>query len=154
MFDFLYWSVLVSSLIYKLFIYVFISFCCDLLGLLLLSRYIFTYRVTAVFNVETDIIIIIAASLIGRTTILVMVYVEIFITNLIIFYLQFGHLAFDLTESYCQYKCTDCDTDNYHPSLPLYLPADTISKTRIKVRVIWAGLINSEQELSPNSPNI
>jgi len=72
-----------------------------LLGLLLLSRYIFTYRVTAVFNVETDIITIIAASLIGRTTILVMVYVEIFITNLIIFYLQFGHLAFDLTESYC-----------------------------------------------------
>jgi hypothetical protein len=42
----------------------------------------------------------------------------------------------------------------YHPSLPLYLPADSISKTRIKVRVSWAGLINSEQELSPNSPNI
>jgi hypothetical protein len=42
----------------------------------------------------------------------------------------------------------------YHPSLPLYLPADVISKTRIKVRVSWAGLINSEQELSPNSPTI
>ena len=24
---------------------------------------------------------------------------------------------------------------SYHPSLPLYLPADSISKTRIKVRV-------------------
>jgi hypothetical protein len=47
-------------------------------------------------------------------------------------------------------------TDNiyYHPSLPLYLPADSISKTCIKVHVSWAGLINSEQELSPNSPNI
>ena len=42
----------------------------------------------------------------------------------------------------------------YHTSLPLYLPADTISKIHIKVRVSWAGLINSEQELSPNSPNI
>ena len=42
----------------------------------------------------------------------------------------------------------------YHPSLPLYLPADSISKTCIKVRVSWAGLVNSEQELSPNSPNI
>jgi hypothetical protein len=28
----------------------------------------------------------------------------------------------------------------HHPSLPLYLPADSISKTRIKVRVSWAGL--------------
>ena len=42
----------------------------------------------------------------------------------------------------------------YHPSLLLYLPADSISKTRIKVHVSWAGLINSEQELSPNYPNI
>ena len=42
----------------------------------------------------------------------------------------------------------------YHPSLPLYLPADSISKTRIKVRVSWTGLINSEQELSLNYPNI
>jgi hypothetical protein len=42
----------------------------------------------------------------------------------------------------------------YQPSLPLYLPSDSISKTRIKVRVSWAGLINSDQELSPNSPNI
>ena len=44
--------------------------------------------------------------------------------------------------------------NNYHPSLPLYLPTDSISKNRIKVRVSWAGLINSQQELSPNSPNI
>ena len=45
-------------------------------------------------------------------------------------------------------------TYTYHPSLLLYLPADSISKTSIKVRVSWVGLINSEQELSPNSPNI
>jgi len=46
------------------------------------------------------------------------------------------------------------DTTAYHPSLLLYLPADSISKTCIKVHVSWAGLINSEQELSPNYPNI
>jgi hypothetical protein len=39
------------------------------------------------------------------------------------------------------------DKQVYHPSLLLYLPTDSISKTRIKVRVSWAGLINSEQEL-------
>ena len=43
---------------------------------------------------------------------------------------------------------------SYHPSLRLYLPTGSISKTRIKVRMSWAGLINSQQELSPNSPNI
>ena len=42
----------------------------------------------------------------------------------------------------------------YHPSIPLYLPAISISKTRIKVRVSWVGLVNRQQELSPNSPNI
>jgi len=42
----------------------------------------------------------------------------------------------------------------YYPSLPLYLPADTINKTRIKVRVSYAGLINNQQELSPNSSKI
>jgi hypothetical protein len=42
----------------------------------------------------------------------------------------------------------------YHLSLRLYLPVGSIRKTCIKVRVSWAGLINSEQELSPNSPNI
>jgi hypothetical protein len=45
-------------------------------------------------------------------------------------------------------------TYTYHPSLLLYLPADSISKTRINVRVSWAGLISNEQELSPNYPNI
>ena len=50
--------------------------------------------------------------------------------------------------------CTLAEIRYYHPSLPLYLPADSISKTRIKVRVSWAGLINSQQELSPNSSNI
>jgi len=44
--------------------------------------------------------------------------------------------------------------NSYHPSFPLYLPADSISKICIKDRASWAGLINSEQELSPNSPNI
>jgi hypothetical protein len=52
------------------------------------------------------------------------------------------------------YQATSMILTSYHPSLPIYLPADSISKTRIKVRVSWAGLINSEQELSPNSPNI
>jgi hypothetical protein len=45
-------------------------------------------------------------------------------------------------------------TYTYHPPLPLYLPTDSIHKNRIKVRVSWAGLINSQQELSPNLPNI
>ena len=43
---------------------------------------------------------------------------------------------------------------SYHPSLQLYLPDDSISKTRIKVRVRWAALINGQHELSLNSPNI
>jgi len=33
---------------------------------------------------------------------------------------------------------------DYHPSLLLYLPVNSISKTRIKVRVSWTGLINSQ----------
>jgi hypothetical protein len=41
-------------------------------------------------------------------------------------------------------KVENINMVSYHPSLLLYLPADSISKTRI----------NSEQELSPNSPNI
>ena len=35
----------------------------------------------------------------------------------------------------------------YHPSLPLYLSAESINTIRIHVRVSRAGLINSQQEL-------
>ena len=47
-----------------------------------------------------------------------------------------------------------CIKDIPHTTPPVYLPADSINKACIKVRVSWAGLINCRQELSPNSPNI
>ena len=63
------------------------------------------------------------------------------------------HLLVAATAFLCK-LVSECLLISVHPSLPLYLPADSINKTRINVRVSWAGLINSEQELSPNSPNI
>ena len=49
------------------------------------SKYIYMYRITAVLKVETDIIASIAASLVGLVVILVIMYVEIFNTDIIVF---------------------------------------------------------------------
>jgi hypothetical protein len=44
------------------------------------------------------------------------------------------HLLVAVTAFLCK-LISECLLISFHPSLPLYLPADSISKTRIKVRV-------------------
>jgi hypothetical protein len=57
-----------------------------MLTLILSVKLIYMYRVTAVMKVETEIITSIAGSPILRAVILVIIYVEIFTTDFIVFF--------------------------------------------------------------------
>ena len=66
--------------------------------------YIYIYRITSIMEIETYIIMSIEASPIGRTVILVVMYVKIFTTGIIVFISNISH-AFDVTlTNYFQYQ--------------------------------------------------